>query len=120
MLQDKETITVKKMKAEIKKKVTKPVDKSVDNSIYKSSLVLPEVIDGDNVGLSKDTVFNTISIKLNVMNNEQLKQYSKAEIESKIELLLPAYQAEGIEPTEQALVDGVMHMMATQTKMDAI
>jgi hypothetical protein len=54
------------------------------------------------------------------MNNEQLKKYSKAEIESKIELLLPAYKAEGIEPTEQALVDGIMHMMATQAKMDAI
>ena len=120
MPQDKETITVKQMKAKLKPKAHTAVDKPVDNSIYKSSLVLPEVIDGDNVGLSKDTVFNTISIKLNVMNNKQLKQYSKAEIESKIELLLPAYQAEGIEPTEQALVDGIMHMMATQTKMDAI
>lgn len=120
MPQDKETITVKQMKAKLKSKAHTAVDKPVDNSIYKSSLVLPEVIDGDNVGLSKDTVFNTISIKLNVMNNKQLKQYSKAEIESKIELLLPAYQAEGIEPTEQALVDGIMHMMATQTKMDAI
>ena len=120
MPQDKETITVKQMKAKLKPKAHTAVDKPVDNSIYKSSLVLPEVIDGDNVGLSKDTVFNTISIKLNVMNNKQLKQSSKAEIESKIELLLPAYQAEGIEPTEQALVDGIMHMMATQTKMDAI
>lgn len=120
MPQDKETITVKQMKAKLKSKAHTAVDKPVDNLIYKPSLVLPDVIDGDNVGLSKDTVFNTISIKLNVMNNKQLKQYSKAEIESKIELLLPAYQAEGIEPTEQALVDGIMHMMATQTKMDAI
>jgi len=92
----------------------------VDNITNETNERLHRVISVDNMRLSKDTVFNTISIKLNVMNNEQLKQYSKAEIESKIELLLPAYQAEGIEPTEQALVDGIMHMMATQTKMDAI
>ena len=120
MPQDKETITVKQMKAKLKSKAHTAVDKPVDNSLHKQSLIQPEVVNGDNIGLSYNTVFNTISIKLNVMNNEQLKQYSKAEIESKIELLLPAYQAEGIEPTEQALVDGIMHMMATQTKMDAI
>ena len=96
------------------------VDKSVDNIVDNLNERLHRVISVDNIGLSKDTVFNTISININVMNNEQLKQYSKAEIESKIELLLPAYQAEGIEPTEQALVDGIMHMMATQAKMDAI
>lgn len=128
MPQDKETITVKKMKAEIKKKTTKNVDKSVDNLHVDNLQVVYvephvdnlQVVNVDNLQVVSNTVFNTISIKLNVMNNEQLKQYSKAEIESKIELLLPAYQAEGIEPTEQALVDGVMHMMATQAKMDAI
>ena len=103
-----------------KTKASTSVDNTVDNSIYKQPLIQPEVVNGDNVGLSYNTVFNTISIKLNVMNNEQLKEFSKAEIESKLELLLPAYQAEGIEPTEQALVDGIMHMIATQTKMNAI
>lgn len=128
MPNDKETITVKKMKAEIKKKVTKPVDNSAKKAHVDNLQVVHgeshvdnlQVVNVDNLQVVSNTVFNTISIKLNVMNNEQLKQYSKAEIESKIELLLPAYQAEGIEPTEQALVDGVMHMMATQTKMDAI
>jgi DNA-binding MarR family transcriptional regulator len=96
------------------------VDKSVDNNVDNLNERLHRVISVDNIGLSKDTVFNTISININVMNNKQLKQYSKAEIESKIELLLPAYHAEGIEPTEQALVDGIMHMMATQTKMNAV
>ena len=96
------------------------VDNSVDNNVDNLNERLHRVISVDNIGLSKDTVFNTISININVMNNKQLKQYSKAEIESKLELLLPAYHAEGIEPTEQALVDGIMHMMATQTKMDAI
>jgi DNA-binding transcriptional ArsR family regulator len=103
-----------------KTKASTSVDNSVDNTVDNTNERLHRVISVDNIGLSKDTVFNTISININVMNNEQLKQYSKAEIESKIELLLPAYQAEGIEPTEQALVDGIMHMMATQTKMDAI
>jgi len=96
------------------------VDKSVDNNVDNTNERLHRVISVDNIGLSKDTVFNTISININVMNNKQLKQYSKAEIEAKLELLLPAYQAEGIEPTEQALVDGIMHMMATQANMDAI
>jgi len=96
------------------------VDKSVDNNVDNLNERLHRVISVDNIGLSKDTVFNTISININVMNNKQLKQYSKAEIEAKLELLLPAYQAEGIEPTEQALVDGIMHMMATQANMDAI
>jgi len=96
------------------------VDKSVDNNVDNLNERLHRVISVDNIGLSKDTVFNTISININVMNNKELKQYSKAEIEAKLEMLLPAYQAEGIEPTEQALVDGIMHMMATQTKMDAI
>jgi hypothetical protein len=103
-----------------KTKASTSVDNSVDNTVDNTNERLHRVISVDNMGLSKDTVFNTISIKLNVMNNKQLKQYSKAEIESKLELLLPAYHAEGIEPTEQALVDGIMHMMATQTKMDAI
>jgi DNA-binding transcriptional ArsR family regulator len=103
-----------------KTKASTSVDNSVDNTVDNTNERLHRVISVDNIGLSKDTVFNTISIKLNVMNNEQLKQFSKVEIESKLELLLPAYKAEGIEPTEQALVDGIMHMMATQAKMDAV
>jgi DNA-binding MarR family transcriptional regulator len=103
-----------------KTKASTSVDNSVDNNVDNLNERLHRVISVDNIGLSKDTVFNTISININVMNNKQLKQYSKAEIESKLELLLPAYQAEGIEPTEQALVDGIMHMMATQTKMNAV
>jgi DNA-binding MarR family transcriptional regulator len=103
-----------------KTKASTSVENSVDNTVDNTNERLHRVISVDNIGLSKDTVFNTISININVMNNEQLKEFSKAEIESKLELLLPAYQAEGIEPTEQALVDGIMHMMATQTKMNAI
>lgn len=103
-----------------KTKASTSVDNSVDNIVDNTNERLHRVISVDNIGLSKDTVFNTISININVMNNEQLKQYSKAEIESKLELLLPAYQAEGIEPTEQALVDGIMHMMATQAKMNTV
>ena len=128
MPQDNETITVKKMKAEMKKKATKTVDKSVDNSHIDNPQVVYvephvdnlEVVNVDNLEVVTNTEINTISIKLNVMNNEQLKEFSKVEIESKLELLLPAYKAEGIEPTEQALVDGIMHMMATQAKMDAV
>jgi DNA-binding MarR family transcriptional regulator len=103
-----------------KNKASTSVDNSVDNTVDNTNERLHRVISVDNIGLSKDTVFNTISININVMNNEQLKQFSKAEIESKLELLLPAYKAEGIEPTEQALIDGIMHMMATQAKMDAV
>jgi DNA-binding MarR family transcriptional regulator len=120
-------VTPKGYNMKKKTKPTAPVDNSstsvdniVDNSVDNLNERLHRVISPDNMRLSKDTVFNTISININVMNNEQLKQFSKAEIESKLELLLPAYKAEGIEPTEQALVDGIMHMMATQAKMDAV
>jgi Mn-dependent DtxR family transcriptional regulator len=119
MPQDKETITVKQMKAKLKSKAHTAVDKPVDNSIYKSSLVLPEVIDGDNVGLSKDTVFNISNINLIIMNEKKMK-VNQADIKAKLDILLPAYEAEGITPTDQALADGIMHMMATQANMDAI
>jgi hypothetical protein len=119
MPQDKETITVKKMKAEMRKKTTKPVDNSVDNSIYKSSLVLPEVISSDNVGLSKNTVFNISNINLIIMNEHKMK-VSEAVVKSKVELLLPAYKAEGIEPTDRLLAEGVMHMVLVEASMKAI
>jgi len=96
------------------------VDKTVDNTIHNQPLIQPEVISSDNAGLSKNTVFNTISIKLNVMNNKQLKQYSKAEVESKLEHLHSACLAEGIQPTEQALVDGIVYMMQIQARANAI
>lgn len=96
------------------------MDKTVDNTIHNQPLIQPEVISSDNAGLSKNTVFNTISIKLNVMNNKQLKQYSKAEIESKLEHLHSACLAEGIQPTEQALVDGIVYMMQIQDRANAI
>jgi DNA-binding MarR family transcriptional regulator len=94
------------------------VDKPVDNSIYKSSLVLPDVIDGDNVGLSKDTVFNISNINLIIMNEHKMK-VSQADMEAKLALLLPAYKAEGIPPTDRLLAEGIVHMVATQAKMDA-
>lgn len=113
-------VTPKGYEMKRKTKASTSVDNSVDNTVDNTNERLHRVISVDNIGLSKDTVFNTISININVMNNKQLKQYSKAEIEAKLELLLPAYHAEGIEPTEQALVDGIMHMMATKANMDAI
>ena len=119
MPQDKETITVKQMKAKLKSKAHTAVDKPVDNSLHKQSLIQPEVVNGDNIGLSYNTVFNISNINLIIMNEKKMK-VNQADIKAKLELLLPAYEAEGITPTDQALADGIMHMMATQTKMDAI
>jgi DNA-binding MarR family transcriptional regulator len=118
MPQDKETITVKKMKAEMRKKTTKPVDNSVDNSIYKPSLVLPEVISVDNMGLSKDTVFNISNINLILMNEHKMK-VSDASVKAKLDILLPAYKAEGIPPTDRLLAEGIMHMVLVEAKMNA-
>ena len=119
MPQDKETITVKQMKAKLKSKAHTAVDKPVDNSLHKQSLIQPEVVNGDNIGLSYNTVFNISNINLIIMNEKKMK-VNQADIKAKLELLLPAYEAEGITPTDQALADGIMHMMSTQTKMDAI
>jgi hypothetical protein len=95
------------------------VDKPVDNTIHNQPLIQPEVISSDNAGLSKNTVFNISNINLIIMNEHKMK-VNQADIKAKLELLLPAYEAEGITPTDQALADGIMHMMATQAKMDAI
>ena len=119
MPQDKETITVKQMKAKLKSKAHTAVDKPVDNSLNKQSLIQPEVVNGDNIGLSYNTVFNISNINLIIMNEKKMK-VNQADIKAKLELLLPAYKAEGITPTDQALADGIMHMMATQSNMDAI
>ena len=119
MPQDKETITVKQMKAKLKSKAHTAVDKPVDNSLHKQSLIQPEVVNGDNIGLSYNTVFNISNINLIIMNEKKMK-VNQADIKAKLELLLPAYEAEGITPTDQALADGIMHMMATQANMDAI
>ena len=119
MPQDKETITVKQMKAKLKSKAHTAVDKPVDNSLHKQSLIQPEVVNGDNIGLSYNTVFNISNINLIIMNEKKMK-VNQADIKAKLELLLPAYEAEGITPTDQALAEGIMHMMATQSNMDAI
>lgn len=119
MPQDKETITVKQMKAKLKSKAHTAVDKPVDNSLHKQSLIQPEVVNGDNIGLSYNTVFNISNINLIIMNEKKMK-VNQADIKAKLELLLPAYEAEGITPTDQALADGIIHMMATQANMDAI
>jgi len=95
------------------------VDKSVDNNVDNLNERLHRVISVDNIGLSKDTVFNISNINLIIMNEKKMK-VNQADVKAKLDILLPAYEAEGITPTDQALADGIMHMMATQTKMDAI
>jgi Mn-dependent DtxR family transcriptional regulator len=118
MPQDKETITVKQMKSKLKPKAHTAVDKPVDNSLHKQSLIQPEVISSDNVGLSKNTVFNISNINLIIMNEHKMK-VSQADMEAKLALLLPAYKAEGIPPTDRLLAEGIVHMVAAQTRMDA-
>jgi len=95
------------------------VDKSVDNTVDNLNERLHRVISVDNIGLSKDTVFNISNINLIIMNEKKMK-VNQEDVKAKLDILLPAYEAEGITPTDQALADGIMHMMATQTKMDAI
>jgi DNA-binding transcriptional ArsR family regulator len=95
------------------------VDKSVDNNVDNLNERLHRVISVDNIGLSKDTVFNISNINLIIMNEKKMK-VNQADVKAKLDILLPAYEAEGITPTDQALADGIMHMMATQANMDAI
>jgi Mn-dependent DtxR family transcriptional regulator len=128
MPNDRETITVKKMKAEIKKNTQRPVD----NSAKKAHVDNPQVVHGeahidnlqvvnvDNLQVVENTVFNTISIKLNVINNKQLKQYSKASVESKFDLLVSACQAEGLNPPEHVMVDGIINMFEVEASMKAV
>jgi hypothetical protein len=68
--------------------------------------------------LSYNTVFNISNINLIIMNEHKMK-VSQKEMEAKLALLLPAYKAEGIPPTDRLLAEGIVHMMATQTRMDA-
>jgi Mn-dependent DtxR family transcriptional regulator len=118
MPQDRETITVKQMKAKLKPKAHTTVDKPVDNSLHNQPLIQPEVISSDNAGLSKNTVFNISNINLIIMNEHKMK-VSQADMEAKLALLVPAYKAEGIPPTDRLLAEGIVHMVATQAKMDA-
>ena len=118
MPQDKETITVKQMKAKLKPKAHTVVDKPVDNLLHKQPLIQPEVVNGDNIGLSYNTVFNISNINLIIMNEHKMK-VSEAVVKSKVELLLPAYKAEGIEPSDRLLAEGVKHMVLVESKMNA-
>ena len=121
-------VTPKGYNMKKKTKASTSVDKTVDNSHIDNPQVVYvkphvdnlQVVNVDNLQVVTNTKINTISIKLNVLNNEQLKEISKDVIESKIELLLPAYQAEGIEPTEQALVDGILYMVAIERQSNAV
>jgi len=121
-------VTPKDYDMKRKNKTQPAVNNSVDNSHIDNPQVVYvephvdnlQVVNVDNLQVVENTVFNTISIKLNVMNNKQLKQYSKDEIESKLEHLHSACLAEGIQPTEQALVDGIVYMMQIQDRANAI
>ena len=122
-----ESITVKKMKAEIaKNKINvQPLEvvqhvqhMPVDNSQTIQHL---EVVDPTTSEGCIEHGFNNKDYILNlVINNKELKQFSKAEIESKLEHLHSACLAEGIQPTEQALVDGIVYMMQIQARANAI
>jgi hypothetical protein len=51
--------------------------------------------------------------------NEHKMKVSEAVVKSKVELLLPAYKAEGIEPSDRLLAEGVKHMVLVEDKMNA-
>jgi len=127
MPKDKETITVKKMKAEIaKNKINvQPLEvvqhvqhMPVDNSqtIQHLEVVDPTTPEGciEHGFNNKEYIFNL------VINNKELKQFSKADVELQFESLHAACLSEGIEPTEQALVDGIVYMMQIKAKANAI
>lgn len=120
-------VTPKEYNMKKKTKPTAPVDNSstsvdniVDNSVDNLNERLHRVISVDNIGLSKSTVFNISNISLIINNEKKLKDVSEVEIESKLELLLPAYQAEGIQPTDHALADGIAYMIDIERQSNAI
>jgi hypothetical protein len=127
MPKDKETITVKKMKAEIAKNKIKvqhaevvqhvqhmPVDNS--QTIQHLEVVDPTTPEGciEHGFNNKDNIYKI------VINNKELKQFSKADVDLQFESLHAACLSEGIEPTEQALVDGIVYMMQIKAKANAI
>ena len=124
---DKETITVKKMKAEIAKNKIKlqppevvqhvqhmPVDNS--QTIQHLEVVDLTTSEGciEHGFNNKDNIYNL------VINNKELKQFSKAAIKEKMDLLYPACLAEGIDPPEHVLVDGIINMFEVEASMKAI
>lgn len=109
-----------KRKTKASTSVDNSVDKPVDNHIHNDSLIQPEVVDVHNSRLSYNTVFNISNISLIINNEKKLKDVSEVEIESKLELLLPAYQAEGIQPTDHALADGIAYMIDIERQSNAI
>lgn len=109
-----------KRKTKASTSVDNSVDKPVDNYIYKQPLIQPEVVKGDNVGLSYNTVFNISNIYLIINNEKKLKDVSEVEIKLKLDLLLPAYQAEGIKPTDRALADGIAYMIGIDRQSNAV
>jgi len=102
-----------------KTKASTSVDNSVDNTVDNTNERLHRVISVDNIGLSKDTVFNISNINLIIMNEHKMK-VSDADVKAKLDILLPAYKAEGIPPTDRLLAEGVMHMMLVEAKMNAV
>lgn len=120
-------VTPKEYNMKKKTKPTAPVDNSsisVDNIVDKSVDNLNErlhrVISVDNIGLSKSTVFNISNISLIINNEKKLKDVSEVEIKVKLDLLLPAYQAEGIQPTDHALADGIAYMIDIERQSNAV
>jgi len=101
-----------------KTKASTSVDNSVDNTVDNTNERLHRVISVDNIGLSKDTVFNISNINLIIMNEHKMK-VSDADVKAKLDILLPAYKAEGIPPTDRLLAEGIVHMIGAQTRMDA-
>lgn len=109
-----------KKKTKASTSVDNSVDKPVDNYINKQSLIQPDVVNGDNVGLSLNTVFNISNISLIINNEKKLKDVSEVDIKVKLDLLLPAYQAEGIQPTDHALADGIAYMIDIERQSNAV
>lgn len=122
MPQDRETITVKKMKSEIaKKKKIHPQPTPVDNPVDNLSHLQPlEVVTPCTTSKGCTNLSFNNNIYNLVMDNQRFKSVSKSAIDSAIELLIPAYQAEGITPTERSLADGVMHMLDLEHKTNPL
>jgi len=111
-------VTPKEYDMKRKTKASTSVDNSVDNTVDNTNERLHRVISVDNIGLSKDTVFNISNINLIIMNEHKMK-VSDADVKAKLDILLPAYKAEGIPPTDRLLAEGIVHMIGAQTRMDA-